>query len=129
MSGINFLATYSNYHFEFTQKKSSRLPVRQIRRRWRDVRRPWVASQELLRLLVIRVRAHGPEEIPEASSLAGMDRAVSRQHRHPLLGWRRRATLVLQVGRRFRNDDTTLGRAHLAASSPPKQGGKAVASD
>lgn len=44
-------------------------PVGQVGRGWGDVGRPWVALEELLGPLRVRVGAHGPEQTPEAPSL------------------------------------------------------------
>lgn len=114
--------------------------MRQIRRGWRDIGRSRVAFEKILRSLVIRICAHGPEEIPEASPLAasGLDHAIPRQHRHTLLrrrrrcrrAWRVAASLVMHqhAGCRFRDDAGLRGsRTHFVAGSPSKQGRETTA--
>lgn len=99
----------------------------QIWRWWRNVRGPRISLEKLLSFLVVRVRAYRSKEIPEASPLAGRDRAIPRQHRDALLRRCRRtrhiaAIFVMHAGRGFRDDDATLrgSRAHLTAGSPSK---------
>lgn len=103
-------------------------------RRWRcNVGRSRISFEELLSPLVIRVRAHRSKEIPEASPLAGVNRAISRQHRGSLLRRCRRARhiaaiFVMHAGRGFRDDDAALrgSRTHLIAGFPAKKGGQAA---
>lgn len=80
---------------------------------------------------MIRVRAHGPEEVSEAPSLAAsrLHHPVLRQHRRALLRRRGRArrvatTLVVRqnTGRGFHEDSTLRGcGAHPVVGSPLEQ--------
>lgn len=107
--------------------------MRQIWRRRRDVGRPRVALEKLLGPLMIHIRAHRPEEVPEASSLATsrLHQAVLRQHRCTFLRRRGRtrrvaATLVM-LHQAARRGFHTLGRraGHPVVGSPSEQRGEA----
>lgn len=111
------------------EMKERHLPMGQIWRWRRNVWRSRISFEELLSSFVIRIRAHGSKEIPKASPLVGVNRAISRQHRNSLLGTRHIAAIfVMHAGRGFRDDDATLrgNRAHLVAGSPAKKGGQAA---
>lgn len=87
---------------------------------------------------MVRICAHRPEEVPEASPLAtsGLHRAVLRQHRRALLrrrGRARRVAAALVVrqatGCGFREGDSTLRgcAAHPVVGPSPEQRGEATA--